>query len=212
MSCIPALLMRTSVAFGKALQTLGDMLGDRMHDAFAEQTADEALRDGSLWDAEQLAQREAEQRVQRDAWDEHTAAGLADAAEAVIESGQDIGGRWAAELFPQHTKTCAASVSLPRQGVSREPPAGQSDLALPWEVDDLADDSGRDLADVRRFGFPWGVLDDWGVVIGRFDTETQARAVVAAVNASARNHQPGGAVEAVDGDLPTVDRPDLFDK
>ena len=51
-----------------------------------------------------------------------------------------------------------------------------SELELPWCVKDLSDDW---LAGIM---FPWGVANKWGEIIGRFDTEDQARTVVDAVN------------------------------
>lgn len=51
-------------------------------------------------------------------------------------------------------------------------------LSLPWTAEFVENDWY--LSDGA---FPWLVLDCWGVVIARFDTEAQTRAVVSAMNA-----------------------------
>lgn len=56
--------------------------------------------------------------------------------------------------------------------------AAGSPLNLPWEVIDLTDPPYDD----GLTGLPWGIADRWGVIIGRFGTETQAYAVVEAVS------------------------------
>lgn len=49
---------------------------------------------------------------------------------------------------------------------------------MPWEVIDLTDPPYND----GLGGFPWAIADRWGVIIGRFGTETQAYAVIEAVS------------------------------
>ena len=54
-----------------------------------------------------------------------------------------------------------------------------SRLCLPWKVQDLHDDHF-----LRETLFPWGVVSKWGVIVGRFDRQDQAEAVVAAINST----------------------------
>lgn len=70
-----------------------------------------------------------------------------------------------------------ARAADPEAGVAPPAPVSGS-LDLPWEVIDLTDPPYADGLD----GFPWGIADRWGVIIGRFDTEDQAYAVVEAVS------------------------------
>lgn len=53
-------------------------------------------------------------------------------------------------------------------------------MNLPWEVVDLADDWAFQHAGTVIL--PWGIADRWGYVIGRFDTQQQAKQAVDAVN------------------------------
>lgn len=56
-------------------------------------------------------------------------------------------------------------------------------LNLPWKVEDLREGKGWDVFRVDgQVCFPWGIANRWGVIIGRFDTEQQAKQVVDAVN------------------------------
>jgi hypothetical protein len=49
----------------------------------------------------------------------------------------------------------------------------RNDLNLPWMAVRVYDDWA-----LPNGAFPWLILDVWGVVIGRFDREDQAQAVV----------------------------------
>lgn len=113
---------------------------------------------------------------------------LVDAWQAPFDEQADTDQAWlvdqeaAREAWDAQTAeglAMAAAEAARRFGraVPSSEPVGGSELFLPWRAVDLGD-----TPSTRRCGFTWGVEDDWGIVIGRFDTEHQARAVVAAVN------------------------------